>query len=551
VTISIVGTTDLHGYVFPSDDRGGLALFGGYMKALRSARAADGGAVILVDAGDALQGGVESGLSEGALVIDAYNALGYTAAAIGNHEFDFGAVDLEGAREGPSDRRGAIKARARQARFPFLAANLIEEATGRVVDWPNVRPSVLIDAAGIKVGIVGVMTFGALRATLPANVRGLGILPLAGTIAAEASKLREGGAEAVIVVAHAGGRCTSFDDPFDLSSCDPDSEIFQVARALPRGLVNVIAAGHSHEALAHYVEGIAIVQAYPRGQAFARADLLLSRVTRQVTGSRVFPPRPICAEDSGTNSGCLRRDRALPPPAPARYEGSPVVPDPAVVAAMVPALERVRQIQAMPLGVVLGGTILRGNGIESPLGNMFADAVRDSSPGTDAAITNNRIGGLRADLPAGPLTIGQLYDVFPFDNRIVRLRLTGADLTRVLVEEINRRRPGTWAISGLRVRASCEGGSTAVQLYRPSGRPVDGTEQLVIATVDSLAAGAVFSSMRPPGGVPVTEDAPLLREAVERWLRGQGERVIPERFVNPHHPRWTYPDGPPTGCGGA
>lgn len=144
VTISILATTDLHGVAFPSQGQGGLALLGGYVKALRMVRQSDGGAVLLVDAGDALQGGIESDLSEGALVVDAYNALGYTAAAIGNHEFDFGAADLEGAREGHDDRRGALKARARQARFPYLAANLIDEATGRVVDWPNVdRKSVV------------------------------------------------------------------------------------------------------------------------------------------------------------------------------------------------------------------------------------------------------------------------------------------------------------------------------------------------------------------------------------------------------------------------
>src|SRR4051794_37851512 len=58
VTISIVGTTDLHGLVFPRNGRGGLALLGGYVNNLREARRADGGAVVLVDAGDAFQGGI-------------------------------------------------------------------------------------------------------------------------------------------------------------------------------------------------------------------------------------------------------------------------------------------------------------------------------------------------------------------------------------------------------------------------------------------------------------------------------------------------------------
>ena len=92
LTVSIVGTNDLHGGVVARNGRGGLALLGGYVKNLRAARARDGGAVLLIDAGDMFQGTLESNLGEGAAVVAAYNALGYAAAAIGNHEFDFGPV---------------------------------------------------------------------------------------------------------------------------------------------------------------------------------------------------------------------------------------------------------------------------------------------------------------------------------------------------------------------------------------------------------------------------------------------------------------------------
>src|SRR5262245_10540959 len=87
--LSIVGTNDLHGGVLQRGDRGGLAVLGGYVNNLRAARARDGGAVLLVDAGDMFQGTLESNLNEGASVIAAYNTLGYAAAAVGNHDFDF------------------------------------------------------------------------------------------------------------------------------------------------------------------------------------------------------------------------------------------------------------------------------------------------------------------------------------------------------------------------------------------------------------------------------------------------------------------------------
>ena len=109
VTIALVGTSDVHGYVEPRTvtfkdragvertvQRGGLPLFGGYLDNLRRRHP-----VLLLDGGDLFQGTMVSNLGEGQVVIDAFNALGYTAAAIGNHEFDYGPA-------GPQDRKSVV-----------------------------------------------------------------------------------------------------------------------------------------------------------------------------------------------------------------------------------------------------------------------------------------------------------------------------------------------------------------------------------------------------------------------------------------------------------
>src|SRR5690606_20880008 len=98
----------------------------------------------------------------------------------------------------------------------------------------------------------------------------------------------------VIVGAHAGGSCTEFDDPRDLSSCDTNAEIFQLARAMPRGLVDVIVAGHTHQALAHEVAGIAIVQGYSQGRFFSRVDVTFDTRERRVVERTPMAPREIC-----------------------------------------------------------------------------------------------------------------------------------------------------------------------------------------------------------------------------------------------------------------
>src|SRR6185369_8007387 len=124
---------------------------------------------------------------------------------------------------------------------------------------------------------------------------------------------------------------------------------------------------------------------------------------------------------------------------PARYEGQPVTASSAIASILEPALQRVRELKAAPLGVVLETPLRRGRNTESALGNLFTDAFRASVKGADVAI-NNTDGGLRADLPAGPLTYGSLYEVFPFDNRIVTLTLTGRQLRTVVAAHLQRSR---------------------------------------------------------------------------------------------------------------
>ena len=532
VTLSIVGTTDLHGRVFPRDGHGGLALLGGYLRNLRAARAADGGAVLLLDAGDTFQGGVTSDISEGLLVVDAYNALGYDALAVGNHEFEYGAVDTATGPEA-ADMRGALKAAAARARFPFLAANVIDTATGRPVAWPNVRPSVIVDAAGLRVGIVGVMTYDGLTRTLAANVGGLDTTALAPTVEREARHLRRRGVDLVLVLAHAGGQCARFDDPADLTSCDDNSEIFRLARSLPPGLVDGIVAGHSHRALAHEVAGIPIVQAWSWGRAFARLDLTVERGAG-VVSARLFPPRAVCA--AVAPDGSCATGGAAP-----SYEAAPVQPDASIVAAMRPELERVNRWRAEPLGITLEAGFTRNrDGVESPVGNLFADAMRAAVPDADLAIgMGARRGGLRAGLPAGALTRGPLYDVFPFDNRIATLVMTGAQLQQALARQLARGWGGIPSVSGVRVRVACDGPRPELAIVWPSGTPVAPTETLVVAATDFFAARAARDAA-VTRREPSLALAPLVRDAVATWLSARGGRLRASDLTSP--PRWEASD---------
>ena len=533
VTLSIIGTNDLHGGILPADHRGGLALFGGYLKNLRAARA-EGGAVLLIDAGDMWQGTMESNLTEGAVVVEAYNQLGYTAATIGNHEFDFGP---EGERSTPQepgdDPRGNLMARVRAARFPVVAANILDTTTREPVIWPNVTPSVTIDAAGVTVGIIGLTTSTTFNETIRANTVGLSIGPLADIAGTEARRLRAAGTDVVIVTAHAGGRCQDFGEPQDLAACDASTEIVGVARALEPGLVDVIVAGHTHAGMAHEINGIAVIESFSRGRAFGRVDLVVDTSTGSVQDRRIFPPQDICQYAEPGSTRCADTGGPTWPPR-AQYEGAVVEPDPAIEAILAPAVARVAAVKAEPLGVTIASPLsLRGD-VESPLGNLFADGMLAMS-GTADVVINNTDGGLRADLPAGPLTYGRLFEVFPFDNQLVELPMTGRDLERILEGHISQS-GRLLGVAGARVEATCARGSLVVRLVRADGREIADDESILVATTDYLATTDMFAPVRPAGGDALT--GPLVRDAMAEWFRRRGGTIDAGSLVDERAPRF-------------
>ena len=552
LTVSVIATSDLHGGVLPRGDRGGLAWLGGYLRNVRAARMQDGGGVLLVDSGDMFQGTLESNLNEGAAVVAAYNELGYAAAAIGNHEFDYGPAGPDETVQKPGeDPRGALKARAAHARFPFLAANTVDDATRQPVAWTNVKASTLVDIRGVRIGLIGVTTPDTPALTIGANVIGLTFTPLVPVITREATALRARGATVVIVLAHEGGRCTKLDDPQNVNSCDQMAEIVQVARQLPPALVDVIAAGHTHQAMAQEVSGIAIVEAYSTGRSFSRVDLTVNRSTRMLAGKRIFPPQDLCGREDPATRSCDPAGRRAAALVPARYENRLVRPDDAIAATIAPAVRRALAVKNQPVGVSLESPFARGDQqSETAIADLVADGTLASTHGADVALSNG--GSLRIDLPAGPLTYGSMYELYPFDNRIVTLRLTGDQLSRIITYNLERKVPPfeLLPIAGFKVDAKCDGNMLRVTLTRSSGAPIRADERLTVATSDFIAGGGdgIVAPAGPVGEIKSVEGAPLLREALVAWLRSHGGQLNQNQFVSSDRRRWSYPGSRPVVC---
>lgn len=545
VHLSILGTNDVHGQLLAAGERGGLVTFSGYVNALRAAAISD--AVLLIDAGDMWQGTLESNSSEGAAVVAAFNELGYAAAAIGNHEFDFGPVGPRPIPAGDDDDpRGALRLRAAEAEFPLLAANLADQQTGQSVDWDNVATSTLVDAAGIQVGIVGLMTERALQLTIAANVQGLEVTPLAAAAHRQARALRAAGADLVIVTAHAGSACLEFADPLDLSSCDLDGEIMQLAEQLEPGLVNHIFAGHRHEGIAHIVNDISISSSYSSMRAFGRVDFVLDSKTHDVLQRTVFAPQRLCPWEFIANGECAWTMQAGLTRI-ADYEGQLVQPDPAIVAIAEDAGAAAEAVKNEKLGASLAAPFtLKGNP-ESALGNLMTEAMLEQIDG-DIAI-HNVSGGIRAVLPAGDLTFGALYEMFPFDNQVVVVTLSGAELREVMERQVTRahRKAG---ISGMRVHATCDGADVRITMALDNGHVIQDDDRIRVIANDFLALGGddILTPVIPPAGFVIPGGAPLVRDVLLGWFRGQGN-LHPEDFMSSAAPKWQLSDGVGTHCG--
>jgi len=422
--LTVVGINDVHGALlaapgprslgaWTSDPLGGAEWMGGWMDAIRRDAREHGGEALLLDAGDEFQGTLISNQFQGRSVVDAFNALGVRAAAIGNHEFDFGLpVLLE---------------RMKQARYPMLAANVFKKGTRERPDWA--RPSALLEVRGVKVGIVGLATVDTPTVTNPLNVADLEFAPGGPVAAQEADALRALGATVVLVTAHAG--------PFP-----PDNEIQRIAEAV-RGKVDAIVSGHHHTAIGPpplVVAGIPIVQAGTKLQNFSIIELTLDdagRVSRFAVNEGTFPrsggPQPIFHTYQGR--------------AP-EWRGKKVAPDAGLEALLSGYDEQVRRLRETRIG---SSEVDLRKGRDGSLGSLVADALRSGAGGglaAEFALQNS--GGLRVpEVPAGPITFGQIFDLYPFDNLQVVVAVS-APAIRDALETVLRAGKLPLQVSGLR-----------------------------------------------------------------------------------------------------
>jgi 2',3'-cyclic-nucleotide 2'-phosphodiesterase (5'-nucleotidase family) len=378
-----------------------------------------------LDGGDQLQGTLESNLVHGQSVVQALNLLGLDAAAIGNHELDWG-VDT-------------LRARLAEARYAWLAANVFLRGTDRRPDWA--APYAIVERQGVRVAVIGWATMrtpGTLRAATTAPYEFRDVAGIRDVLAA----VRRYEPDFTIIAAHAGGDCRAGD-------CR--GEMADLARALEPGTVHLIVGGHDHTAGTGVVNGIPIVRSSSHGRAISVVDLV-----RNADGTRDFR----MSRDTVWN------DR--------------VQPDTAMQALIAPYVALAESIARTPVATLRDSLYT----LDSPaLGNLITDAIRATAA---ADLSMHNPGGIRANLDAGLVTFDDLFRVLPFGNALVRVTLTGAELRQVLERALPRY---YFSGATILHDPDAPAGRRLRSLRFDDGRTLRDDETYSFATSDFIAAG--------------------------------------------------------------
>jgi 2',3'-cyclic-nucleotide 2'-phosphodiesterase (5'-nucleotidase family) len=346
--------------------------------------------------------------------------------------------------------------RQRLAHLPFLAANILSEPEGK----PPYPPSLYRVKNGVRILLVGLSTPETPYSTRPSNVAGLAFQSPARSLRAVMEKER-GSYDLLIVLSHLGYE----------QDC-------RLAEEVPG--IDLIVGGHSHTKIEtpERIGRTWIVQAYQWGLYLGRVDLeIRERRLSQVKGKLL--------------------------PLSSKIQADPL---------FASLVKHAYQERARPLMEEVVAhcpyPLLRGEG-ETVLGNLLADSFR-AFTGADLALFNR--GGIRADLPSGPITVGKIFEVLPFSNQVMTTELSGRQL-KVLFDRLAARGGGD-AISGARYRIH-QGRAEDILI---GDRPLESDRIYQVAANDFMMAGGdQFDLLRQGKNVRAHG---LDRQALIEYLRG-------------------------------
>jgi len=395
-TLVLMGTTDVHGWLLPHDyytgkeTQNGLALLA---PLIDSVRAVHPERTVLVESGDLLQGNpldfVHSRLRPGEVhpVATAMNLLRYDAAAIGNHEFNYGIPHLQ-----------AVVA---ASEFPWISANIFRYGTQEHAYRPYVMVERRVAGRPVRVGITAVTPPGVLIWDRD-NVQGrLDFRDIVASVRPVVAEMRARGADVVVVAAHSGLEGSSYDP--GATGVPVENASAAMAREVPG--IDVIFVGHSHREIQDTTIGSTLLtQAKNWAASLAVAEL---EVEQDAEG------RWRVERKQGT---ILRPGRRAP--------------DARMVQAVSEAHERTRAYVTRQIGVSGGEwTAEEARVRDTPILDLINEVQRKV---TGAELSATAAFSTSARIPRGPVTVADVAGLYVYDNTLKALRISGAQLRAFL-----------------------------------------------------------------------------------------------------------------------
>lgn len=497
VRLTFLHTSDIHSRVFeyefePSftDESLGLdAGFGPYggiaeIAYILKRERANAGRVLHFDSGDSFQGAVVFNEFDGEAEYRALSAAGLDGAVIANHEFDKGAENL--ADRGLAD-----------AAFPLLAANYdfsnsdLPYAT-QLEDL--VLPSALYDVDGLRVGVIGMANLSSLN-SLDEQLNSLGVTVIekGQAIPREASALRAAGADIVVVLSHMG--------------LDDDKEM---ARQFPE--IDLILGGHHHVAL----DPPLVVENEETGKQVV--------VCHSGAFAKFVGRLDIVVKDGEI----LSHDYTLFP------IDSTVPKDPEVWEILREYEEDLHTDYNLDQVIGYASEQLNrygSSGGDSMLGNFTAEAMR-AFPGVETEIALTNTLGIRADIPAGNITVDVLFNSMPFDNTITTMFLSGREVQELLdyvAERSTERGCSAQAqVAGIEFVMNCVDG--VAEDIHINGAPLDLAGTYELATNNYIAHGGSGFEVLERNTTQI-DTGISIRDVVQAAIIGYGELPQAENGV--------------------
>lgn len=474
---------------------GGMARLKTGIDQRREALGGEGKNVLTLDAGDQFQGSLFYTHYKGQLAAELMNMVGIDAMAVGNHEFD----------DGPETLAAFID----KVDFPVLFANT--NLTNEPLLKDKVPPYVVKEVGGESIGIIGLLAEDTDETSSPGPnvpfIRAEEVLP--GVL----EDLENEGIDKIVVLSHMGlGRDK------------------QVAAAVDG--IDVIVGGHSHTLLSNSVEGAA----GPYPTMVTSPDGTEVPIVQAFAYSKYLGELELTFDDDGKVTAAAGDVITL---------DASISEDPSILTRIKEAGAPLEELKNKVVGEAakpINGERESCRAVECEMGVLVTDAMLDRTKDQGVTIVIQNGGGLRASIDAGPITMGEVLTVLPFQNTISTFELTGAGIIKALENGASQIEEGAGRfaqVAGLRytLDPKAEPGKRVSDVLvvqaDNSFIPIDEAATYLVASNDYMRSGGDGYKVFQEEAIEAYDFGPNLEEVVAEFLTKNQpyEARLDERIV--------------------